>query len=176
MFFQPDMPTPAPTPRLVMCATLWSMIGWPTPKREWSITEKLRAIAAAGVDGAVAYITPEIRDGADRLGLRLMSGFDCRDLPETVERLRTQRDLGVHFINIQLLNHDTPPARAAARRRKQDSPSGMASDPAPAEGCVQPRFNASGKSTTCASCRAASAMQRSARRKLASLRPPSTSI
>ncbi|MBI4621642.1 MAG: xylose isomerase [Verrucomicrobia bacterium] len=107
------MKTPAPAPKLVMCATLWSMIGWPTPRREWSIMQKLRAIAAAGFDGAVAYITPEIRDGAERLGLRLMSGFDAHDLPETVERLRDQRDLGVHYINIQLLNHDTPPAQAA---------------------------------------------------------------
>ena len=107
------MKTKSPTPRLVMCATTWSMIGWPTAQREWSVPRKLQAIKAAGFDGVCAYITPEIKSGADRLGLELMSGFDCRTVAEALPRLRAQRDLGVHFINIQLLNHDTPPAHAA---------------------------------------------------------------
>ena len=103
----------APTPRLVMCAPTWSMIGWPSPKREWSVNQKLRAIHGAGFDGVCAYITPEIKAGADRLGLALMSGFDCGSVAAALPRLRLQRDLGVRFINIQLLNHDTPPAQAA---------------------------------------------------------------
>jgi hypothetical protein len=100
-------------PRLVMCAGTWSMIGFPTPRREWSIARKLRAIHEAGFDGVCAYVTPEIKAEADKLGLRLMSGFDCQTVAATLPRLRAQRDLGVHFINIQLLNHDTPPAQAA---------------------------------------------------------------
>ena len=47
-------------PQLVMCATTWSMIGFPTPKREWSVEQKLRAIKAAEFDGVCAFITPEI--------------------------------------------------------------------------------------------------------------------
>jgi len=104
--------TPA-TPRLVMCATTWSMIGYPSPRREWSPARKLAAIQAAGFDGVCAYITPELKRHADRLGLRLMSGFDAKSVADALPRLRAQRDLGVRFINLQLLNHDTPPATAA---------------------------------------------------------------
>lgn len=101
-------------PRLIICATPWSMVGHPTPAREWSLERKLTAIQAAGFDGVCAYVTPELQAGANRRGLRLMSGFDCSDLVVARPRLEAQRALGVHFINIQLLNHDTPPARAAA--------------------------------------------------------------
>ncbi len=100
-------------PRLIMCATTWSMIGFPTAKREWSIARKIQEIAAAGFDGVCAYITPEIRDQAHEHGLKLMSGFDAKSVADALPRLRAQRDLGVKFINIQLLNHDTLPAQAA---------------------------------------------------------------
>ncbi len=100
-------------PRLILCAHTWSMIGWPTPRREWSIERKLTAIHAAGFDGVAAYITPQIKAGAERRGLKLLSSFDCGDLQAARPRLEEQRALGVHFINIQLLNHDTPPAPAA---------------------------------------------------------------
>ena len=76
--------------------------------------QKLTAIHAAGFDGVSAYITPEMKAGADRRGLQLVSSFDCGDLKTARVRLAEQRDLGVHFINIQLLNHDTPPTQAAA--------------------------------------------------------------
>jgi hypothetical protein len=97
-----------------MCATTWSMIGYPSPQREWSIEEKLHAIHEAGFDGVCAYITPELALAARRLRLRLMSGFDARSVADALPRLEAQRDAGVRFINIQLLNHDTPPAKAAA--------------------------------------------------------------
>ena len=107
------MKTQNPAPRLILCATTWSMIGYPTPRREWSVARKLRAIKEAGFDGVCAFITPEMKVAADRLGLRLMSGFDAKSVADALPRLRQQRDLGVRFINIQLLNHDTPPAEAA---------------------------------------------------------------
>ena len=104
----------APAPRLVMCAATWSMIGYPNPRREWSIARKVRAIAEAGFDGVCAFITPEIKVEAERHGLRMMSGFDAKSVASALPRLRAQRDLGVRFVNIQLLNHDTAPAQAAA--------------------------------------------------------------
>ena len=100
-------------PQLVMCAATWSMIGYPSPKREWSIERKLRAISGAGFDGVCAFITPEIAAVARRLGLRLMSGFDPQSVADALPRLKAQRKVGVRFINIQLLNHDTPPQKAA---------------------------------------------------------------
>ena len=90
------------------------MHDWPARGREWSLDQKLNAIQAAHFDGVCAYVTPELKAGADRRGLVLMSGFDCSDLALAKSRLEAQRDLGAHFINIQLLNHDTPPPKAAA--------------------------------------------------------------
>src|SRR5262249_17447449 len=107
------MESSPPAPRLVICATTWSMIGYPTPRREWSIERKLHAIKAEGFGGVCAYITPPIAATAKKLGLRLMSGFDAKSVADALPRLRAQRDLGVRLINIQLLNHDTPPAQAA---------------------------------------------------------------
>lgn len=102
-----------PPPRLVVCAATWSMIGYPSARRPWSTARQLRAMRDAGFDGVCAYITPEIKTHADRLRLRLMSGFDAQGPADALPRLRAQRDLGVHFVNLQLLNHDTPPAAAA---------------------------------------------------------------
>jgi hypothetical protein len=90
------------------------MHDWPARGREWSLDQKLNAIKVAGFDGVCAYLTPELKAGADRRGLVLMSGFDCSDLALARPRLEAQRELGAHFINIQLLNHDTPPPKAAA--------------------------------------------------------------
>ena len=90
------------------------MHDWPSSADEWSLDQKLDAIQAAGFDGVCAYVTPELKAGADHRRLVLMSGFDCSDLGVAKSRLEDQRALGAHFINIQLLNHDTPPAVAAA--------------------------------------------------------------
>lgn len=106
-------PTAVP-PRLIMCATTWSMGGHPTPAREWSLGRKLQAIQAEGFDGVCAHVTPELKAGAERRGLRLMSGLAHSDFAAARRQLEEQRALGVRFINIQLLKHDTPPARAAA--------------------------------------------------------------
>ncbi len=100
-------------PRLVVCATTWSMIGYPTARRPWPVARQLREIKAAGFDGVCAWITPEIAAGARQLGLELLSGFDAKSVADAVPKLRAQRDLGVRLVNIQLLNHDTPPAKAA---------------------------------------------------------------
>lgn len=75
---------------------------------------QLEEMKKAGFDGVCAFITPEMKTVADRLGLKLLSGFDCGDLAVARTKLEAQKALGVHFINIQLLDHDTPPAQAAA--------------------------------------------------------------
>jgi hypothetical protein len=101
-------------PQLVMCATTWSMIDFPAPKYEWPMSIKLREIKKAGFDGVCAYITEDLARDARLAGLRLMSGFDAQSVADALPRLQEQQNSGVRFINIQLLNHDTPPAIAAA--------------------------------------------------------------
>lgn len=103
----------SPQPRLVLCAATWSMIAYPSARKEWSVARKMTAIKEAGFDGVCGYVSAEIKAEADRLGLELMSGFDADSVRDALPRLKEQRDRGVKFVNIQLLNHDTLPSAAA---------------------------------------------------------------
>ena len=40
-------------PILRHIANLWSLVGYPSPKKEWSLEQKLRAVKAAGFDGFI---------------------------------------------------------------------------------------------------------------------------
>lgn len=100
-------------PRLIQCATPWSMIHYPSAKREWSLERKMKEIKAAGFDGIAAIVNPEIQAIANRLGLVMMGGFDGSNVVSARQQIIAQRDLGVHYMNVQLLDHDTAPAVAA---------------------------------------------------------------
>lgn len=121
-------PVPAASTRLVVCAATWSLAGHPKG-RPWRLERQLDEIRGAGFDGVCAYVTPELRAHADRLGLALMSGFDAPSTAVGLERLRAQADLGVRYINIQLLRHDTalaPATRAAVRLAREADRLGVA--------------------------------------------------
>ena len=102
-----------PAPRLVQCATMWSMMGYPSAKREWSLERKLKEIKAAGFDGVAAYANAELGGLAKKLGLKIMGGFDGSDAKKARQQIIEQRDNGTRYMNVQLLDHDTPPAVAA---------------------------------------------------------------
>lgn len=102
-----------PTPRLIQCATPWSMMRYPTARNEWPLARKMKAIKEAGFDGIAAVINPEIGAIARKLGLVMMGGFDGSNVASARKQIILQRDLGVHYMNVQLLDHDTPPAVAA---------------------------------------------------------------
>ncbi|MDB6126536.1 MAG: hypothetical protein JWM35_432 [Verrucomicrobia bacterium] len=103
----------AAAPRLIQCATPWSMIAYPSKKREWSLERKMQEIKKAGFDGIAAVVNPEIQAIANRVGLVMMGGFDGSNVVSARKQIIAQRDLGVHYMNVQLLDHDTPPAVAA---------------------------------------------------------------
>ena len=87
------MKTKPVPPRLVMCATLWSMIGFPSAKREWPVAKKVRAIQAAGFDGVCAFITPEIKALADKLSRRDKESELSAGNPATLQWLLTPKQL-----------------------------------------------------------------------------------
>src|SRR5690606_41290061 len=62
-------------PAIAHIANLWTLVGHPSPAREWTLERKIRAIAAAGFDGITAAVTPEHRRLAERHGLRHILGF-----------------------------------------------------------------------------------------------------
>jgi sugar phosphate isomerase/epimerase len=100
-------------PLIAHIANLWSLARHPSPDREWSLEKKIKAIAAAGFDGITTAVTPEHRRLAEKHGLRHILGFISSDNPTDFERLvRGQKDGGAVHINVQLDNHDTPPALA----------------------------------------------------------------
>lgn len=103
----------SPAPRLVQCATTWSMIAYPSANREWSLKRKMQEIKAAGFDGIAAYANPEVKGLADKLGLKIMGGFDGSSVAKARKQIIEQRDNGTRYMNVQLLDHDTPPAVAA---------------------------------------------------------------
>ena len=80
-------PKTNPAPRLVQCATTWSMIAYPSAKREWSLERKMKEIKAAGFDGIAAYATAEVKQLADKLGLKIMCGFDGSSVAEARKQI-----------------------------------------------------------------------------------------
>jgi hypothetical protein len=101
-------------PRIAHIAALWSLTGHPSAGREWSLDRKLRAAAEAGFDGVAGLLTPEHRRLAARHGLRHLLGYISSDDPDRFAALiRAQKEGGAVHINVQMDNHDTPPALAA---------------------------------------------------------------
>lgn len=71
-------------------------------------------MAAAGFDGITVDLTREHRRLADKFGLRHLLGFISSSSPADFQRLiEAQKANGAVHINVQLDDHDTPPAVAA---------------------------------------------------------------
>jgi hypothetical protein len=101
-------------PEIAHIAALWSLDRHPPGKREWTLERKLRAVAAAGFDGAAGLLTPEHRRLADKAGLRHLLGYISSDDPgEFAAKVRAQKEGGAVHINVQMDDHDTPPEVAA---------------------------------------------------------------
>jgi hypothetical protein len=101
-------------PHLKHIANLWSLQGHPTLKREWSLETKIKAVAAAGFDGIATALTPAHRRLADKHGLRHLLGYISSNDPDRFRSLLlAQKEGGAVHINVQLDDHDTPPALAA---------------------------------------------------------------
>ena len=80
-------------PRLILCAHTWSMVGYPTPRREWSIERKLSAIQAAGFDGVapaawasyrLCTVRQPVRRMTEAAVAMLMERIDDPELPPEV--------------------------------------------------------------------------------------------
>ena len=95
---------------------LWSLVGHPNPKKEWSLERKIKAVADAGFDGITTALTPEHRRLAEKYGLKDLLGFvstSSGDPKQFEAAIRAQKEAGAVQINVQMDDHDTPPAVAA---------------------------------------------------------------
>jgi hypothetical protein len=101
-------------PEIAHIAALWSLSGHPPGRGPWPLARKLQAIAAAGFDGAAGVLTPAHRRLADKAGLRhLLGHISSSDPSEFAARIREQKAAGAEHINVQMDDHDTPPAAAS---------------------------------------------------------------
>jgi len=97
-------------PSISHIANLWSLVGYPTYQKEWTLEKKIKAIADAGFDGITTALTPDHRRWAEKYGLKDMLGFISSSTPADFPRLlREQKEGGAGHINVQLDDHDTPP-------------------------------------------------------------------
>jgi hypothetical protein len=100
-------------PTIAHIANLWSLVGHPSPAREWSLERKIKTIAAFGFDGITTALTPDHRRHAENHGLKHLLGFiSTNDPTEFSALIKAQKESGAVHINVQLDDHDTPPALA----------------------------------------------------------------
>lgn len=102
----------SPPPRLVLCATLWSLVDHPNPRREWSLKRKMDAIRAAGFDGVAEMFRPELAPHLKRLGLAICGRVFSRDGRDVAPLLKIEATGGARYVNCMLGEHDTTPAAA----------------------------------------------------------------
>jgi hypothetical protein len=103
-------------PKISHIANLWSLVGIPSPKKEWSLERKIAAVAAAGFDGITTALTPEHARLAAKHGLKDLLGFISNNSGKPADYAKAilaQKDAGAVQINVQLDDEDTPPAVAA---------------------------------------------------------------
>jgi len=100
-------------PHIAHIAALWSLVESPSRAKPWSLEGKIKAAAKAGFDGVTGALTPEHRRLAAKHGLGHLLGFISSDEPGAFAALiRAQKEGGAVHINVQMDNHDTPPAVA----------------------------------------------------------------
>lgn len=103
-------------PKISHIANLWSLVNHPSAAKQWSLEKKIKAVADAGFDGITTALTPEHRRLAEKYGLRDLLGFvsdSSGDAKIYAEKIKAQKEAGAVHINVQMDDHDTPPAVAA---------------------------------------------------------------
>ncbi|MBL4576356.1 MAG: hypothetical protein JKY51_09720 [Opitutaceae bacterium] len=105
-------------PQLHLCATAWSMAGYPSAEKEWSIDRKVKAAKKAGFDGFSGRAEPEMVEACRKYDIQLVGGVDVGSDDDAEEKLRIFKKGGAKYVNIQLCDHDTPIAKAATVARR----------------------------------------------------------
>ena len=89
--------------KIAHISTLWSLTGYPSYKREWSLERKIHAVATAGFDGITARLTPEHRRLAEKHALTHLIGFiSSSDPAEFARCIREQKEGGAVHIDVQM--------------------------------------------------------------------------
>lgn len=103
-------------PKIAHICNLWSLVGHPSPKKEWSLERKIAAVAEAGFDGITTALTPEHAQLAAKHGLKHLLGFISNNSGKASQyrdAIQAQKDAGAVQINVQLDDDFTKPTVAA---------------------------------------------------------------
>lgn len=100
--------------KIAHIANLWTLVGHPTKRREWSLEKKIAAVAEAGFDGITTSLTPEMSALAEKNGMLHKLGFISTSDPKSFpDMIQAQKDAGAVQINVQLDDDFTKPTVAA---------------------------------------------------------------
>lgn len=94
-------------PKIRHIVNLWSLVAYPTAKRPWSLERQIAAVKEAGFDGFTTRAGEEHRKLAEKHGLMIVGYFAGSKISEFADLLRSQKDAGAHYINVQMGDHDT---------------------------------------------------------------------
>lgn len=95
-------------PRIIFVANLWTLDGHPSPRREWPLARKVRAVAEAGFDAVNAPPSPELTRLVRAHGLRYLGFFAAKDRRQIRPAVAAQRAAGAELVNVQLGTGATP--------------------------------------------------------------------
>jgi hypothetical protein len=96
-------------PKIVFAANLWSLVEHPSPRREWSLVRKVRAVAEAGFDAVTALPSAELAKLVRAHGLRFMGFSSTGKVSEFRAELAAQVAAGAELVNVQLGDESTLP-------------------------------------------------------------------
>lgn len=99
-------------PVLRHIANLWTLVGYPSPDREWSLAQKIRAIREAGFDGICWAPSDELARHTRALGLSFVGGMSSGRASEFAGLLKALKEAGAVHVNVQLADDDTPTPQA----------------------------------------------------------------
>lgn len=102
----------ASTPVLKQFAGLWTLSDQATKGRPWTLEEKFRAVKNAGFEAIGGRAMPEAVPLCEKYGLEYVCYIDpnAKTFPASLKAAATTKPAR---INVQLCDHDTPPAEAA---------------------------------------------------------------
>ncbi len=95
-------------PILRHIANLWSLVDYPTAKKQWTLERKIADVKEAGFDGFTTSGTPEHAKLAQKHGLIIVGYFATSKSSDFRKLIQQNVDAGAVHINVQLADHDTP--------------------------------------------------------------------
>jgi hypothetical protein len=95
-----------------MAATLWSLVQYPSVRREWSLSRKVAEIKTAGFSGVQAAFRPGLPDLLRENQLAWVGALDATEPEEFPRQIDELVRGGAVVANAQLGEHDTPVATA----------------------------------------------------------------